>query len=198
MQGVARFATLLAALVAAGVGLTGCGGGSNSAQTSGTTTSSHRTVPETQKEGAIGNVVPPPVHQPGEPADPDSLNKGGPDVSWAVRWLGNGRFALEITNTSAIGFVDQIDWKPPNGDRIESVGHSTAGSCSVANGRVSCNGLRLKPPTCLCKPGGSATVIFTMVTPNPRGGLVTGRMRILAMTPVPYIIPSAPGEAKSE
>jgi hypothetical protein len=191
--------TAFVACVLAGTAfaLAGCGGSSRNSQ-SPTGSTSSKLPSETQAEGKVGNVTPPPPRQPGELADPDSLNMGGSDVEWVVHALGNGRYSLRITNTSRIGFVDDIDWKPPRGDKIRKVGESTAGACSLANGRVSCSGLKLKPPTCLCRPGGTATVIFTMEAPDVRGGLVSGALQILGMTPVPWTIPSEPGERKSE
>ena len=198
MHGLLRPVALAGVLAAFSVlTLTGCGNGTKSSQ-SGTTTSHTRTVPETPQEGTIGNVTPPPPRKPGETADPDSLNAGGADAEWVVQWLGNGRYALHITNTSRIGFIDQIVWRPPHGDRIRTVGSATRGSCTLTNGRVACSGLKLKPPKCLCRPGGTATVIFTMDSPDERSGVVTGALVITGMTPVPYIIPSVPGEGKSE
>ena len=184
------------ALAFAAFVLAGCGGSSSNSQPSSGAKSS-KLPPETQAEGAIGNVTPPPRLQPGERADPDSLNEAGADVEWVVRALGGGRYSLRITNTSRVGFVDEIEWKPPRGDKIRGVGKSTAGACSLSNGRVSCSGLKLKPPTCLCHPGGTASVVFTMNAPDPQGGLVTGGLEIVAMTPVPWTIPSFLGEHKS-
>lgn len=159
-------------------------------------TSGSHILKETAKEGAIGNITPPPPLPKGQVADPDSLNMGGDDISWVVTALGRNRYALHLTNTSRVGFIDEISWKPPLGDRIESVGHSTVGSCSLTGGSVACGGLHLKPPACLCRPGGTATVSFSM-TSAPNTGVQTSRLQILAMTPVVYNIPSAIGERKS-
>ena len=184
-------------LLVATSALAGCGGSSHSSQSS-VPSSRAKLPPETQNEGKIGNVTPPPPRDPHDLADPDSLNEGGADVEWVVQALGNGRYSLRITNTSRVGYVDEIDWKPPRGDKIRTVGESSVGSCALTSGHVACSNLKLKPPTCLCHPGGTATVIFTMDAPDPRGGLVTGALQIRSMTPVPWTIPSEPGEAKQE
>lgn len=181
----------------ASLALAGCGGAAPHAHTSTSVTKAPaKSLKETAKEGGIGLVTPPPPLPKGDRADPDSLNMGGADISWVLNALGGDRYELHLTNTSRVGFIDQINWEPPRGDHIQSIGRSSVGSCTLVAGRVTCGGLHLKPPVCLCRPGGTATVIFRMHLAK-NTGVQTSRLQILAMTPVPYNIPSVPGESKS-
>ncbi len=186
----------VAGLFAVVMTLTGCGNsGSPSAQGPAAHSKGSKHLVETPAEGKIGLVTPPPPLPPGERADPDSMNMGGSDVVWTIIPIGGGRYTLRIQNTSRIGFINSVDWRPPAGDTIEAVQNTTAGSCTVVSGRVSCNGLHLKPPKCLCRPGGTATVTFRMHAADPKLGFVHSALQILDMTPVPYVIPSEPGSS---
>jgi hypothetical protein len=187
----------LLALVAAG-----CGGSSGTV-TQGTGGGKKPIVKETQKEGQIGNVTPPGALSPNDSPDPDSENMGGSDANTSIVHEGPTTWQLVIQNTSRVGYIDSIYWKPPPGATITSVTSSSRGSCSLASdGEISCEGLNLKPPTCTCLPGGTATVNFVMTEPNNyRGGgrstvgIENSGLEIVEMRPILGNIPSARGQS---
>jgi hypothetical protein len=179
-------ATLLLALVLA---LAGCGGKSDSAsQVRG----AKPVVKPTPAQGKVGNVVPATPPKGNGRVDPDLLAKSGVDVAWAVMSLGGNRYELTVQNTSRVGYVETFDWRPPDGDTIVTVSDSSAGSCELVDGRVHCSALHLKPPTCLCRPGGTETVVFTMRNADDSLGLEGSGLTILEMTPILENIPSTP------
>jgi hypothetical protein len=134
----------------------------------------------------------------GPTIDADTLPKGSTDANWVLRWLGHGKYALEVQNTSGIGYLNTFEWITPPGITIVSVTSTTGGSCKLVHGDISCAGT-LKPPLCTCLPGGNLTTYFTAKGLNPTvsGGTTTNYgvaasyLVIKTVTPVPYHIPSA-------
>jgi hypothetical protein len=194
-------ATLLLATAVAS--LAACGGGSKPSPSVSASAKGHYAVKVTNQEGKIGNVVPSPPAPPGAKPDPDTENMGGADANTSVIPLGNGRYQLIIQNTSRVGYIDSVLWQPPPGATVASVSGSTVGSCDVATGGdISCNGLHLKPPKCLCLPGGEATVTFVMHGSSPDSsphttGIAGSGLEITSMTPILGNIPSSLGQAPS-
>jgi hypothetical protein len=184
--------TLLACLVGVLGGglLAGCGGGGR------------MSTPTTGQDAPIV------AHEINRPngrvhVDPDSMHTANPDVLSVVTVRGNGRYRLEVTNTSAIGFVDSFTWVPPPGATVRAVTRTSTGHCRLASGNISCS-IALRPPTCTCRgDGGSVTIDFTADVPkgrNPQStkyGLEGGRVNVESETPVPYIIPSSANQAPS-
>ena len=146
--------------------------------------------------------------------EPDANGDGGEhvakpsrdDAGTLITMLGSGRYELEVQNTSGIGDIDNFTWAPPAGWTVTAVtGSSGNGKCSLASdGSISCSG-DLQHPTCLCTDSGGALIIqFTAGTPGParaHGHPITyamegGSLQIRAMTPVPYLIPDTPNEAR--
>jgi hypothetical protein len=192
-----RCFTLLAIGGAVAV-LAGCGGSSSSGGAPSNGKSSGNAALKA-RQGAIGLVTPHPIPR-NQRADPDSMPMGGGDLAYTVRSVGTDTYKLLIQNTSRIGFIDTVEFKPPYGAKIEAVETSTAGSCKVLAGRITCTGLHLKPPKCTCRAGGAATVTFKMRVAVQHGlqtGLLTSAAQVDAMTPVPWQIPSELGQPVS-
>lgn len=119
------------------------------------------------------------------------------DATAVLRPLGQGKYELEIQNTSRIGYIDSFHWTPPPQMKILAITRASRGKCAVdATGEIAC-AATLPPPKCLCRPsGGSITIDFT--TPpavvlkiqghsvNP--GILGARLQIVAMTPIHYLI----------
>jgi hypothetical protein len=181
----------LVALLAPGCG--GSGGGSDKAAAK---YGRQPVVKTTAAEAKIGNVIPTPPPR-GQRADPDTYAKGGADGAWVIRALGNDRYELTVQNTSRVGYIETFDWRPPVGATVKTVGKSSAGSCALVGELVHCDGLHLKPPKCLCRPGGSETVVFTMHNPNDNLGIEGSGLVIRDMTPILKNIPSTPGPEDS-
>jgi hypothetical protein len=144
-------------------------------------------------------------------ADPDSSIVGGTDATTVLTSLGNGRYQLDVQNLSSIGGIDSFLWQAPVSMTITGVTGSSTGTCTLLTdyertkvdsvpygiGEISCNGVRLKAPTCTCKPGGSMSVKFTAKVEAEKGtttGAAFGTLKIEELTPVPYIIPSTPNQ----
>jgi len=132
----------------------------------------------------------------------DASGFGGSDTGIVLTPLDQGRYRLEVQNTSAIGFVNSFTWTPPPGLTITAVTHASGGDCALApKGNISCTG-NLQPPTCLCKgDGGTMTIEFAAsggkeTARSVTHGSVGAKVRITAMKPVPYQIPSSPQEAR--
>jgi hypothetical protein len=170
----------------------GCGGSGNDTSTAGAPV-----VKTTEEQGQIGNIVPDPPPPGNQTVDPDLRTKGGADVAWVIRSLGNDRFELSIQNTSRIGYLETFDWRPPSGDTIESVTESSSGSCSLTDGQLHCESLHLKPPACLCQPGGTETVTITMHTSDPDLSIQGSGLVVTEMTPILKNIPSRLGQTSS-
>jgi hypothetical protein len=119
------------------------------------------------------------------------------DATAILRPLGQGKYELEVQNTSRIGYINSFQWTPPPTMKILAVTSSSRGRCAVDSaGSIAC-AASLPPPKCLCRPsGGSITIDFN--TPpavvlkiqghsvNP--GILGARLRIVAMTPIHYLI----------
>jgi hypothetical protein len=112
--------------------------------------------------------------------------------------LGKGRFRLRLGNTSGIGAIDSFTWTPPPGLTIRTLAGVAGGACRLRpGGSIACTG-KLRPPRCLCGgEGGAVTLEFTVSGSRSSRGpsyAPEGQVRITAMTPVPYLIPSTPQE----
>ena len=128
------------------------------------------------------------------------------DAAWSLVRLRGGRFRLTVTNTSALGKIDRFRWIPPTNLTVTSVESSNAGHCALdSEGEIICSG-NLVPPRCLCtNSGGYLTVDFTGHVAQPKANgryrvnasLGAGVVAVTAMTPVPYLIPSTPQEARN-
>ena len=131
---------------------------------------------------------------------------GAIEYTTVLRPLGGGRYELVVTNSSAIGAINQFTLAAPGGLTITAVTKSTGAKCSLVGGAISCSG-SLQPPKCLCTgSGGSATVEFTatgdattMVNGHPViHGPGWSYLRISQMTPVPYLVPDTPQVANNK
>jgi len=127
----------------------------------------------------------------------------GSDAQTIIRPLAKGHYQLYVLNTSGIGFLDGFTWTPPPGWRITAITKTTGGTCRLGTGgTISCHG-RVAPPSCLCAAdGGSVSVDLAVRTPSAAKGqsfgAVGAKLRITNMTPVPYLIPGTPAEAKRQ
>jgi hypothetical protein len=128
------------------------------------------------------------------------------EYTTVLRPLGNGHYELVVTNSSAIGSINQFSWAAPPELTITAVTKSTGATCSVAGGGISCQG-SLHPPKCLCTgSGGSVTIEFTATgdaETDANGhpvihGLGWSYLRISQMTPVPYLVPDTPQVANNK
>jgi hypothetical protein len=156
------------------------------------------------------NLGPPvPVADP-NPAtgvpNPDAADQGirvcGCDADTIMRYLDPqaGTYELMIYNTSAVGYINSVNWLPPAGLTVTAITATSGGTCKLDLGDISCtaNGAGLAPPKCTCETGGVMTVDFTATGDEPvfngswwiYHGLVGSYMQITSMTPVPYYIPS--------
>jgi hypothetical protein len=127
--------------------------------------------------------------------DDDIVNNT--DATAILRPLGQGKYELEIQNTSRIGYINSFQWTPPPKMKILAVTSSSRGRCTVnPAGGIAC-ATSLPPPKCLCRPsGGSITIDFTTPptvvlkiqghTVNP--GILGARLQIVAMTPIHYLV----------
>ena len=139
-------------------------------------------------------------------SNPDTADSGvrvcGCDAETILHYINvfAGKYELVIYNTSGIGYVNSVNWLPPNGMTVTDITGSTGGSCTLDSGDISCtaSGLGLKPPKCTCETGGHMTVSFTATGDQPvfNGswwiyyGVNGSYMQITSMTPVPWYIPS--------
>lgn len=128
----------------------------------------------------------------GAVADPDSMARQGQDVTSVLSpGAGAHTYRVTLSNVSSIGFVNALDWRPPAGMRIVRVTGSSAGHCGLAAGsdhRITCVGLRLKPPTCTCRGDGGELVVSFVA--NKAGGMLAGASAVVAATPVFKVIPA--------
>lgn len=139
-------------------------------------------------------------------ANPDTADSGvrvcGCDAETVLRYLNvfAGKYELVIYNTSGIGYINSVNWLPPNGMTVTAITGSSGGSCILDSGDISCTaaGQGMKPPKCTCETGGVMTVSFTATGDQPTFngswwtyyGVNGSYMQITSMTPVPYYIPS--------
>jgi hypothetical protein len=143
--------------------------------------------------------------------NPDPGNTGTrsnqTDAVTVFRFLdpSQGKYQLEVENTSGIGYINNFSWVPPAGFTITAVTSTEGGHCSLATSSsgtrmISCVGGKkgIAPPKCTCLAGGAMTVNFTAtgLAPTNNGsyttyyGVVGSYTNITKMTPVPYHIPS--------
>ena len=124
----------------------------------------------------------------------------GSDTNLIFRYL-NGKYQLQVLNTSGIGYLDGFTWEPSAGWKVTGIKTSSGASCSVTSaGKIHCAG-RVRPPSCLCTgDGGIVTVTFTASATTKKSGYLFGgapwQFKITKMTPVPYLIPGTPDEAQ--
>jgi hypothetical protein len=137
-------------------------------------------------------------------ADPGDTGgrENATDAVTIIRFLDpmQGKYQLEIENTSGIGYINTFNWVPPNQMTITAITSTEGGRCSLVNNAISCRGGQkgIAPPKCTCLAGGTMTVNFTATgnAPTFNGqywtyyGIVGSYMQITSMTPVPYHIPS--------
>jgi len=126
------------------------------------------------------------------------IHVSGSDTNVVFRYL-NGRYQLEVLNTSGIGYLNGFTWTPSPGWKVTAITHANGASCSLSHGKIACNGT-VHPPTCLCAAdGGSVSIEFTATRTNKGHGFLFGgsptQFKVTKMTPVPYIIPGTPDEA---
>jgi hypothetical protein len=132
--------------------------------------------------------------------DPDTKAESGSHANVVVRFLGKNHYQLRIVNTSDIGFINAFTWLAPRGLTVTAVTGSSDGTCRLSGNDIWCSGMAIRPPVCACRSGGRATVSFTAETASRSGpgqsyGIQGSGVRIAAMTPVPYLIPSHLGVA---
>jgi hypothetical protein len=129
------------------------------------------------------------------------------EYSSVLRSTGGDKYVLTVGNTSRIGFINGFRWTAPTGMRITAVTRTVGAKCALAPDRsISCSG-KLRPPKCLCTgPGGITTINFTASIPKTTDAngipvthaLVGAHLRLTALTPVPYLIPSTPQEERNQ
>lgn len=147
-----------------------------------------------KKQGATAAPIPVSLFE-----DPSGIRAGADSVE-TIRLLGDGKYQLEIQNTSDIGYLNTFVWNPPPGMTVTAVTSSEGGRCQLRGGSIACTGggKGLTPPQCTCIPGGFLTVNFTAtgLAPTISNGVVThyglvgSTFQITSVTPVPYHIPS--------
>ncbi len=169
------------ALAAAGVvaGLVVTAGGDTSAavastavavQTTGTAPTTGVWTPITVTRPKL------PVIGGGIPVDIDPI-VSRTDFNTTLFPVGPGRYRMTIFNTSSLGTIDSLQWYPPVGVRILKVLGSSVGRCKLTGlsgfggnqfptlvlyPNILCDGLALKPATCICRgDGGSVSITFT-------------------------------------
>jgi hypothetical protein len=134
--------------------------------------------------------------------DPDAAFPSGSDIITMLSDLGPGHYRVQVQNESPLGTINSFTWTPPAELRVKAVTGSSAGHCDLVGRSIVCQAT-LVAPKCTCRPGGVMTVSFEgiVATPPAAGnGVVThsplpaGVLTVGALTPVPFIIPSFPGE----
>jgi hypothetical protein len=128
---------------------------------------------------------------------------GGADTETILRPLTKDHYEVDVENTSGIGVINGFTWSPPPGWTVTRITKTTGGKCSLLSGVVSCSGA-VQPPTCLCTGDGGNLVIDIVVSAQTRStvhgspviyGTSGSKLRLTAMTPVPFLIPGTPAEA---
>jgi hypothetical protein len=135
------------------------------------------------------------------------MQLAGSDVASIIRPLGNGRYEIQVSNTSGIGTLNGFTWTPPSSWTIRAITKTSGAECRLASTKkVVCTG-RISAPQCLCtNTGGTVTVdlAVSVHTPKPEKddhvtyGVVGAQLRITAMTAVPFLIPGTPQEEKRQ
>jgi hypothetical protein len=127
------------------------------------------------------------------------VHVSGSDTNVLFRYL-NGKYQLEVMNTSGIGYLDGFTWQASPGWTVTAIKSTSGADCKVTPaGKISCAG-RVNPPTCLCTgDGGVVSVTFTASPTKKNHGYLFGgspwQFKVTKMTPVPYLIPGTPDEA---
>ena len=133
-------------------------------------------------------------------SDPDSQLRQTPDVQTSLVNTGGTHYVLTVTNTSAIGSVEEFSWVAPEGARVTSIASATGGNCSIVSAAspqghkvdaIRC-AVHLHTPTCTCRgDGGSATIRFEAVlAPALKNRALAGAVEVPGLTPVLRPIPS--------
>jgi hypothetical protein len=134
--------------------------------------------------------------------DPDSAFPSGTDILTTLSDLGSGHYQLMVQNESPLGTINSFTWAPPAGLHVTAVTGSSAGHCNLQGRSITCQ-TTLVAPKCTCRPGGVTSVRFDgmVSTPPPaKNGVRThaqlpgGVITVGALTPVPFVIPSSPGQ----
>ncbi len=171
------------------------------------TTTTTQTTPATTQPAPTSAPIP--VSDPDPDtgvSNPDTSDEGvrvcGCDADTVLHYINPmaGQFELDIYNTSAIGYINTVNWLPPAGMTVTAITATSGDTCTIDSGDISCtaDGVGLAPPKCTCETGGEMTVSFTATgdAPTFNGswwtyyGVVGDYMQITSMTPVPYHIPS--------
>lgn len=127
------------------------------------------------------------------------VHVSGSDSNVVFRYL-NGRYELQVLNTSGIGYLNGFTWVPSAGWKVTGIKTSSGAACSLTSaGAISCKG-SVNPPSCLCADDGGTVVVDFAAAPTTKdhGYLFGGspwQFKVTKMTPVPYIIPGSPDEA---
>jgi hypothetical protein len=98
---------------------------------------------------------------------------------------GTNRYRITISNSSSLGTINSFQWYPPTAVHILTLLGSSKGDCRlrglkgfggnlfptlVLQPNVLCDGLALKPPSCLCRgDGGALTISFVTDKEFPAG-----------------------------
>jgi hypothetical protein len=127
------------------------------------------------------------------------IHLSGSDTNVVFRYL-NGSYQLQVLNTSGIGYLNGFIWEPSAGWKVTKITSVSGGACSLTTaGKISCRG-NVQPPTCLCAGGGSVTINFAAAPITKKSGFLFGgspwQFKVTKMTPVPYIIPGSPDQAR--
>jgi hypothetical protein len=137
----------------------------------------------TSHASATGPLAPIHVTRPnvpiiggGVPVDVDPLIERK-DFGTTLTFLpGTHRYRLTVSNISSLGVIHSFQWYPPTATHIVKLLGSTGNACSlqglkgfggnqfptlVLHQNVLCDGLDMKPPSCLCRgDGGAVTISF--------------------------------------
>jgi hypothetical protein len=141
-----------------------------------------------------------------EGVEPQTLAKQGTDLQMAMAQTGPHRYRLTVVNSSDIGYINAFYWSVPSGvsiAKITSVGGTGRGQCVLSNSansgateprtllapkEIMCEGLNLRPPTCLCLNDGGEIIISFIANAFPG---YSGSFVITSATPVLKVIPSS-------
>src|SRR5207344_1647945 len=109
-----------------------------------------------------------PIQDPGD----TGVRVGATDAVTIIRYLDpmQGKYQIEVENTSGIGYINTFNWVPPNQMVITAITSSEGGRCSLTDNTISCVGGKdgIAPPKCTCLHGGIMTVNFTATGNLPK------------------------------
>jgi hypothetical protein len=117
--------------------------------------------------------------------------------------LSTNHYEIAVQNTSGIGVINSFKWSPPAGWTVQAITKTTGGRCNLQAGTISCSGT-VMPPSCLCTgDGGTVVIDVSVAAPKATGkvtsyGTVGSKTQITAYSPVPFLIPGTPKEAKRQ